>query len=87
MKLKMNAPASTLYMKRKPFFLSVETMWDTKLARRLIALRDMVFVIGSSKAGCRIVEASQKILSPEFRPLVLLFQRAVALVDRKLDWS
>jgi hypothetical protein len=75
--LKMNAPASALYMKEKPFLLSVETIWDTKLTRRLISLRGMLFVVGSPKAGCRIVEASQKILSPgnsmglEFRPLEL----------------
>ena len=72
----MNAPASTLYMKRKALLLSVEIMWVTRLARRLIAFRDMVFVIGSHKAGCRMVEVSQKILLPgdsmvlEFRPLV-----------------
>ena len=56
-------------------------MWDTKLARRLIALRDRFFVVGSPKASYRIVEASQKILLPgnsivlEFRPLVLTFPK------------
>jgi hypothetical protein len=61
--------------------LSVEAIWDTKLALRLIALRGMFFVVGSPKAGCRIVEASQKILSLgnsmglEFRALVLAFPK------------
>src|SRR5271156_4322594 len=51
-----------LHERKGPFFLSVETIWDTKLTRRLIALRDMFFVVGSPEAGCRIAEASQKIL-------------------------
>jgi hypothetical protein len=49
--------------------------------RRLTALRDRFFVVGSPEAGCRIAEASQKIHSLgksmvlEFRPLVLTFPK------------
>jgi hypothetical protein len=70
-----------LHERKGSFFLSVETVWDTKLMRRLIALRDMFFVVGSPETGCRIAEASQKIHSSgnsmvlEFRPLVLTFPK------------